>query len=98
DPGHPEVCSVFDYHKIFSVSELPEIDSGCRGATLGCVDCKKKLAENVNQLLDPFRERRAQLEREPKRVREIINQGNLRAQTVAESTMAEVRRAMHLPE
>jgi tryptophanyl-tRNA synthetase len=91
------VCSVFDYHKIFNVGEVPQIEKDCIAASLGCVDCKKNLAEKINQVLDPFRERRAQYEREPKRVREIIAEGNLTAQTEAEATMKEVREAMHLP-
>lgn len=97
DPGHPEVCSVFDYHKIFNADEVPRIETDCKAGTLGCVDCKKNLAEKINQALDPFRERRAQYEREPERVRDIMNVGNLRAQTEAERTMHEVRQAMHLP-
>ena len=98
DPGHPEVCSVFDYHKIFNPGEIQQIERDCRAGTLGCVDCKKNLGEKINETLDPFREKRAQFGREPDRVRHIIETGNLRAQTEAETTMAEVRRAMHLPE
>jgi tryptophanyl-tRNA synthetase len=98
DPGHPEVCSVFDYHKVFNVTEVPQIEKDCRSAALGCVDCKKNLAENINQVLDPFREKRAQYEREPKRVRQIFADGNLRAQQEAERVMKEVRQVMHLPE
>lgn len=98
DPGHPEVCSVFDYHKIFNPAEVPQIAVDCRAGALGCVDCKKNLAEKINLLLDPFRERRAQYEREPQRVRDIVAHGNLRAQTEAEATMRQVREAMHLPD
>ena len=98
DLGHPEVCSVFDYHKAFNASEVPRIDGDCRSATLGCVDCKRNLAEKINQVLDPFRERRAQYEREPKRVKQILADGNLRAQQEAEETMKLVRHVMHLPE
>jgi tryptophanyl-tRNA synthetase len=98
DPGHPEVCSVFDYHKIFNPGEVPQIETDCRSAKLGCVDCKKNLAEKVNQMMDPFREKRAQLEREPNRVKDIIRRGNTRAQAVAEATMEEVREKMHLPQ
>lgn len=98
DLGHPEVCSVFDYHKIFNTGEVPEIERDCKSASLGCVDCKKRLAEAVNQMMDPFREKRAQLERDPKYVRDVISAGNLRAQTEAETTLHEVRSAMHLPE
>jgi tryptophanyl-tRNA synthetase len=98
DPGHPEVCSVFDYHKCFNADAIPDIQCDCRSAKLGCVDCKKNLAEMVNQVLDPFREKRVQLEREPKLVQDIIHKGNLHAQHEAEATMHAVRAAMHLPE
>lgn len=98
DPGHPEVCSVFDYHKIFNAEEVPQIETDCRNATLGCVDCKKNLAEKVNTILDPFREKRAQLERKPEEVKEIMKEGTRRAQAEAEGVMREVRAAMHLPE
>lgn len=98
DPGHPEVCSVFDYHKVFNAEEVPEIERDCRSAALGCVDCKKNLAAKINGIFEPFRARRAQYEREPKRVREILREGNRRAQAEAETTMQEVRRVMHLPE
>jgi len=98
DPGHPDVCSVYDYHKLFNIDEVPAICEDCKAGTLGCVDCKKNLAAKVNDVIDPFRERRAQYEREPRRVQEIIAAGNLRAQTEAEATLREVRDVMHLPE
>ncbi len=97
DPGHPEVCSVFDYHKIFNPHELPQIEADCRAGTLGCVDCKKNLAEKINQVMDPFREKRAQLERDPKTVKDIYHKGTMAAQAQAEATMDEVREKMHLP-
>ncbi len=98
DPGHPDVCSVYDYHKLFNADEVPAITVDCKAGTLGCVDCKKNLANKVNELIDPFRERRAQFEREPKRIQDIIATGNLRAQTEAEATLRVVRDVMHLPE
>ncbi|MBN1868827.1 tryptophan--tRNA ligase [Candidatus Sumerlaeota bacterium] len=97
DPGHPEVCSVFDYHKIFNPDEVPQIEKECRAGSLGCVDCKTNLGEKINRMLDPFREKRAVYQREPKRVAKIVQEGNLRAQTEAEATLAQVREAMHLP-
>jgi tryptophanyl-tRNA synthetase len=98
DPGHPDVCSVFDYHKIFNAAKIPQIEKDCKAGTLGCVDCKKNLAEKINEELDPMRERRAQFEREPERVRQIMQDGTLRAQNEAEATMQKVRDAMHLPQ
>jgi tryptophanyl-tRNA synthetase len=98
DPGHPEVCSVFAYHQCFNDSEVSQIESECRAGTLGCVDCKTRLGDVINAMLDPFRERRAMYEREPKRVEKIFRDGTLHAQTIAEKTMEEVRHGIHLPE
>ena len=96
--AHPEVCSVFDYHKIFNAEEVPQIEQDCRAGTLGCVDCKKNLADKVNEVLDPIRARRVQFEREPKRVSKIMRDGCEHARQIAEQTMEEVREAMSLPQ
>lgn len=98
DIGHPEVCNVCAYQNIFNPEQAEELHAGCRAATIGCVDCKMILAEKINQMLDPFREKRAIYEREPKLVKKIIAEGNFRAQNEAEMTMKQVREALHLPE
>ena len=95
DPGNPEKCPAFQVHKAFSDSEtIAWADSGCRSADIGCVDCKKALAKNVNAALDPIRERRAEMTE--KRVDEILHSGAERARKVAGETMQEARRAMRL--
>jgi len=98
DKGHPEVCSVFDYQKVFTPDRIQEIMDGCRNASLGCVDCKKILAGSLNSLLNPMRERRAELLKKPDYIRDVIEEGNRRATQTAESTMVEVRRALKLME
>jgi len=97
DPGHPEVCSVFDFHKHFNKSEEPQIAEGCRAGTLGCVDCKMRLAAVVNDMLEPMRQKRAELEAKPKLVDRVIADGGERAREAAVKTMDQVRRAMRLP-
>ena len=97
DVGHPEVCTVCMYQNIFNQAQASELHESCRTAAIGCVDCKNILAEKINQTLDPFREQRAIYGREPKRVRQIIAEGNFRAQSEAEATMTRVREVMHLP-
>lgn len=97
DPGHPEVCSVFSYHGVFNATETPQIAEDCRAAKLGCVDCKKRLAARIDETLSPIRERRRELEEKPGAVEEIMRDGAARARAVAETTMAEVREALHLP-
>ncbi len=97
DPGDPEVCNVYFYHEIYSdPQEVSEIASSCRSAEIGCVECKKKMAESLNKGLDPIRERRRELAAHMEKVREITAEGNSRAREIARSTMDEVRRAIKI--
>jgi tryptophanyl-tRNA synthetase len=98
DPGNPDICNVYTMHKIFSSSEEVEmVDTACRRAGIGCVDCKKLLAKNLNCHLEPFRARRAEFASRPDYVRDVLNDGARRARVIAEETMQEVREAIHLP-
>jgi tryptophanyl-tRNA synthetase len=95
DPGDPDVCNVFTLHKIFSPEdEVKAIDRDCRSAEIGCVDCKKKFAANLNQNLAAFREKRAELEKDPDNVRDILLDGAKRAKVIASETMEQVREAI----
>ena len=95
DPGNPDICNVFAFHKVFSPPELcAEIDRECRVAGIGCVDCKKKLAANLNASLAPLRERRAELAKNSDRVWESLRDGARRAGAIADATIAEVRDAI----
>ncbi|MDZ7780648.1 MAG: tryptophan--tRNA ligase [Gemmatimonadota bacterium] len=97
DPGRPEMCNVFSLHRFFADEEqLEDIAVQCRGATRGCVDCKKILAENIASAFAPFRERAAEFRRRPEEVRRILDEGAVRAREMAERTMAEVRANMGL--
>jgi len=98
DPGRPEVCNVFSMHKVFSpADEVAMIDVECRRAGIGCVDCKKRFAHNLNVHLEPFRLRRAVLGKNPNDVWEVLENGAQRARAIAERTMADVRAAVGLP-
>jgi tryptophanyl-tRNA synthetase len=98
DPGRPEVCNVFSMHKIFSSpEEVAMIDVECRRAGIGCVDCKKRFAANLNANLAPFRERRMKLAEDPDYVMNVLEDGARRARVIAEQTMVDVRRAVGLP-
>ena len=98
DPGRPEVCNVFSMHKIFSPAEqVAEIDVECRRAGIGCVDCKKRFAANLNAHLAPFRERRGELAKDMDAVQAVLDDGAARARRIAEQTMVEVRAAVGLP-
>ncbi|HSO12683.1 MAG TPA: tryptophan--tRNA ligase [Anaerolineales bacterium] len=98
DPGNPDICNVFSMHKIFSPQgEVEMINKECRVAGIGCVDCKKRFAANLNKNLEPFRAKRAELESKPDYVNDVLNDGAKRARVIAQKTMTEVRKAMQLP-
>jgi tryptophanyl-tRNA synthetase len=99
DPGDPDICNVFSMHKIFSPpEEVATIDMECRRAGMGCVDCKKTFARNLNSHLEPFRQCRDELASEPDKVWDVLHDGARRARVIAEQTMVEVRQAVGLPE
>ena len=97
DPGNPDVCNVFTMHKVFSTTEeVSHINSECRTAGIGCVDCKKLMARNMNATLDPFRTRRDELNQAPVQIWDVLHDGARRARSIAEQTMEEVRDAIGL--
>jgi tryptophanyl-tRNA synthetase len=97
DPGNPEICPVFAYHKIFSPPEkISEIDRECRRAGIGCTDCKGFLSEQLQVFFAPFLEKRNTFLKNRKKIDEILDDGNTRAKKVAGETLQEVREAMKL--
>jgi len=96
DPGRPEICTVFTYHKKFNPGETEQIEKDCRCGKLGCVADKKRLAEKVTDFLAPFREKRRQLEENITQVEEILQEGSRRARTIAQETMGQVREAIQV--
>lgn len=99
DPGNPDICNVFSMHKIYSSKEEVEmVNIECRRAGIGCVDCKKLYAKNLNHALEPFRAARSRFDEKPDEVWDILNDGAKRAQKIAAQTMQEVRAAIGLPE
>ncbi len=98
DPGRPEICNVFAFHKIFSSpEEIQMVETECRRAGIGCVDCKRLMAKNLNTHLEPFRARRAEIGSNPQRVWDVLDDGARRACDIAEKTMQDVRAAIGLP-
>ena len=98
DAGNPDVCNVFALHKTFSAPEaVQEINAGCRSAAIGCVDCKQRLADSMNNGLAGLRERRAALAVRPDDVWDVLRDGAQRARALAAATMDEVRAAIGLP-
>jgi tryptophanyl-tRNA synthetase len=95
DPGRPEVCPVFAYHKLFSLPEtIIKVDRDCRTAAIGCVDCKKLMAENLVTWIEPIQTRRREFEAHPEQVWDILDAGSKKAHTAAKKTMKRVRNAI----
>src|SRR4030095_3368033 len=88
DPGNTDVCNVFTMHRLFSsLADMERVNVECRRCGIGCVDCKKLLAKNLNNHLEPFRAKRAEFASKPGYVQDILNDGAKRAGTIAQQTM-----------
>ncbi len=96
DPGRPEICLVFTYHKKFNPDEVDEIEQGCRSGALGCVECKTRCAAKINRFLSPIIEKRKYYEKNLDEVKNIIAEGEKRAKEIAAATMEEVHKKMKL--
>jgi tryptophanyl-tRNA synthetase len=95
DPGTPEICNIYTLHQGFSPTEVvEEVAVKCRTAGWGCLDCKRRLADNMIATLGPMRERAAALKRDPEGVKARLRDGARRARDLAQRTIAEVRDKM----
>ncbi len=95
DPGRPEICPVFAWHKLFSLPEtIAKVDADCRTAAIGCVDCKKLMSENLVTWIEPVQARRKEFEANPRQVWDILDAGSKKAQKAAKKTMKRVRNAI----
>jgi len=96
DLGHPDICNVFTYQRVFNPALIPELEQNCKAGTIGCVACKKTLIKALNDLLEPMRERRRKYEENPDLVTQILQAGTKRARELGQETLADVRRAMKI--
>jgi len=97
DPGRPEYCNVFTFHELYTDKErVQEINTACRKATIGCVECKQIMAASLNAALEPLRERRRELEASPETIDAIMEAGNRKARKIARGTMEEVREVVKI--
>jgi tryptophanyl-tRNA synthetase len=97
DPGNPDICPVFDFHRIYSTeAERQEVAQGCRTAGIGCIDCKGVLIRNMLTDLQPLHEKRAYYVAHPQEAMDVLVAGSAQARTLAQETMAEVREAIHI--
>jgi len=95
DPGNPDVCPVFTWHKLFSKPEtIAWADQGCRTAGIGCIECKSAMADGLIRWIEPIRARRREYEAAPEKVRDILADGSAKARKVAKRTMRRVREAI----
>ncbi|HMA66937.1 MAG TPA: tryptophan--tRNA ligase [Desulfosalsimonadaceae bacterium] len=97
DPGDPEICNVFSFHRMYSDGTLTaEIEQDCRKGAIGCVQCKQKMAESLISALEPVRETTSYYQEHPELVDEIIDRGNTKAAEEAEKTLRQVRSAIQI--
>jgi tryptophanyl-tRNA synthetase len=97
DPGNPDICPVFDLHKIYSdQTTLEWAANGCRTAGIGCLDCKKPVIDKVVEEITVIRKRAVEFEENPELVRNIVAEGGEKARDAARATLDDVRRAMNL--
>lgn len=97
DPGNPEICNVFAYHKIFSDEEtIRKVDVGCRTAGIGCIECKKWMFDHMEKVLAPVRQRRKEIVESGTSVRRILDEGTERARKTAAAKMKTVREAVRI--
>ncbi len=97
DKGNPDVCPVFDFHKIYSSSDVvKQIDQDCRTAAIGCIDCKRQVADAMVERYRPMWDKRATILQHPEQTQEMVEEGRKRASHVAQETMQEVKTAMKI--
>lgn len=97
DPGRPEVCNIYSMHKIFSGADaVKAVYDECTTAARGCVDCKRQVADSLNDYLKELRERREEMKSKSGYVQEILHEGGKKARAIAKETIAEVYDKMGL--
>ena len=97
DPGDPDKCPVWEFHQVYSDEKTCNwVQEGCRSAGIGCIDCKKPVADAIINEIEPIREKANQLEDNILMVKSVISEGSEKAREVARETMSDVRQAMGL--
>lgn len=97
DKGNPEICPVYDLHKIFTpAGKLPELSEGCRSAGIGCIDCKKVLDESLKETMNPITEKRESLLGNKTKIMDLLTQGSRVASSLANQTLEKVRETMKI--
>ena len=94
DKGHPDICNVFSYYKIFDAEKAKDAERWCKEAQVGCTECKKRLADIVVEYLRPHSEKRSEILKEESEIARILKDGAQKAGEIASHTMSEVFKAM----
>jgi len=95
NPGNPDICPVYDWHKLFSPPDtLKWAANGCRTAGIGCIECKAAMADHLIKWITPVRAKRQEYEKHPQEVLRVLDEGSKKARKVAQQTMARVREAV----
>ncbi|OGO78053.1 MAG: tryptophan--tRNA ligase [Clostridiales bacterium GWB2_37_7] len=98
DPGNPNICSVYAFHKVFSEGITKEVEENCKAGTIGCVQCKKQLADNMIAYMTPMYERRIKLLEDKSKIVDILKTGTAKAKAIAKETISEVYEKMNMLE
>ena len=96
DKGHPEVCTIYEYYKVFAKNKMDKVAIECREAKRGCVECKREMAEILIAYLAPIHRKREELEQTPVKLAQILAEGGEKARKMAAPTLHEAKRAMGL--
>ena len=96
DVGHPDICNVFDYYKIYAPDKKDEVFQWCTKATRGCRECKTIIAQTLNEFIEPHRQKKAKILKKKNYLRDILDQGAKKAKKIASKTLEEVRSAIKL--
>jgi len=96
DPGHPDTCPVFAYHRLFNEAEAAGIEQECKAAGIGCIDCKKNLGEKTVEFLAPIQEKRRALEADRAGVWKMLVQGGKKARAAAVASLQDAKTAMKM--
>jgi len=96
DKGHPDVCTVFSYHKVFNKPEVLRIAEECKSAARGCVECKKEFLNHLLAYLEPIQKKRAEIMNHPKKIEQALKEGMEAAKKVSSATLNEAKAAMGL--
>jgi tryptophanyl-tRNA synthetase len=97
DPGRPEVCNIFFYHRFFSSQSLvSDIEKNCKNGSLGCVECKKNLSDSLISKLAPVRETRKELSKDSNIISKILKDGAEKTQEISQKTLEETKKLLDL--